>query len=68
MTDDEQKEIDAAVEEYLKNGGTVTVCETGARTEDLQVGQWGRRKPAAKPKPAAKSAAKSKKIKQQEIV
>ena len=48
MTDEERKEIDDAVKAYLKNGGTVTVCEPGARTEDIQVGQWGRKKPAAK--------------------
>jgi hypothetical protein len=50
MTDEERKEIDDAVKAYLKNGGTVTVCEPGARTEDLQVGQWGRKKPAPKSK------------------
>lgn len=36
------------VEEYLARGGTVTVCEPGARTEDLYVGQWGRKKAPAK--------------------
>lgn len=39
-TDDMEK----ALKEYFKKGGKVTVCEPGARTEDLQVGQWGRRK------------------------
>ena len=36
------------MEEYLARGGTVTVCEPHARTEDLYVGQWGRRKPSSK--------------------
>ena len=37
-----------SVEEYLARGGTITVCEPGARTEDLYVGQWGRKKAPAK--------------------
>jgi hypothetical protein len=44
----EAKEISDAVKEYLANGGKITQCAPNARTEDLQVGQWGRRK--AKPK------------------
>ena len=36
------------MEEYLARGGTVTVCEPGARTEDLYVGQWGRKKASGK--------------------
>ena len=44
-----------SVEEYLARGGTITVCEPGARTEDLYVGQWGRKKA-----PAKKSDAKAK--------
>ena len=35
-------------EEYIARGGVVTVCEPGARTEDLYVGQWGRKKAPAK--------------------
>ena len=38
------------MEEYLARGGTITVCEPGARTEDLYVGQWGRRKQSSKKK------------------
>jgi len=38
------------MEEYLARGGTITVCEPGARTEDLYVGQWGRRKQSKKKK------------------
>ena len=37
-----------SVEEYLARGGTITVCEPGARTEDLYVGQWGRKKASGK--------------------
>ena len=44
----EAKEIKDAVKEYLAKGGKITKCPPNARTEDLQVGQWGRRK--AKPK------------------
>ena len=36
------------VEEYLARGGSITVCEPGARTEDLYVGQWGRKKASGK--------------------
>ena len=36
------------MEEYLARGGVITVCEPGARTEDLYIGQWGRRKGAKK--------------------
>ena len=36
------------LEEYLARGGTITVCEPGARTEDLYVGQWGRKKASGK--------------------
>ena len=42
-------------EEYIARGGVVTVCEPGARTEDLYVGQWGRKK-----KPAKKAETKAK--------
>lgn len=44
-----------SVEDYLARGGTITVCEPGARTEDLYVGQWGRKKA-----PAKKAATKAK--------
>ena len=40
----EKDAVDAAVAKYLEKGGEVTVCETNARTPDLPVGQWGRRK------------------------
>jgi len=44
------------LKEYLARGGKITVCEAGARTENIQVGQWTRnrrRGPSKKP-PAAK--------------
>ena len=43
------------MEEYLARGGTVTVCEPGARTEDLYIGQWGRKKASGAKKAAAKA-------------
>ena len=46
------------MEEYLARGGTVTVCEPHARTEDLYVGQWGRKKAAAKVKSTETKAEK----------
>ena len=44
------------LKEYLARGGTITVCEAGARTENIQVGQWtrNRRRSPAKNTPAAK--------------
>ena len=39
----EAQEVKDAVAEYLKNGGKITRCEPFARTEDLVVGQWGRK-------------------------
>ena len=38
------KEDQAAFDEYFANGGKVTVCETGARTEDLVVNPWKKSK------------------------
>ena len=46
------------VEEYLARGGTITVCEPGARTEDLYVGQWGRKKASGKKADAPTKAEK----------
>lgn len=39
----EAQEVEDAVAEYLKNGGKITRCEPFARTENLTVGQWGRK-------------------------
>ena len=55
ITDEEaaaKEQLSKQIREYLDKGGTVTVCQPGAHTENLQVGQWGRRK--AKPKPPPK--------------
>ena len=39
----ELEELDQeSVKEYLARGGKITVCEAGARTENIQVGQWTR--------------------------
>jgi hypothetical protein len=47
------KFTEESVKEYLARGGKITVCETGARTENLQVGQWtrNRRRGPAKSQP-----------------
>lgn len=39
----EKEQIDSAIAEYLENGGKVTKCEPGARTENIITGQWGRK-------------------------
>jgi hypothetical protein len=36
------KLTEESVKEYLARGGSITVCEAGARTENIQVGQWTR--------------------------
>ena len=43
-----------SVKEYLARGGKITVCETGARTENIQMGQWtrNRRRAPSKSPPA----------------
>lgn len=38
----EVEETVETVEEFLARGGKIEVCEPGARTADLVVGQWGR--------------------------
>ena len=50
------KFTEESVKEYLARGGKITVCETGARTENLQVGQWtrNRRRGPSKSPPATK--------------
>ena len=56
-TKTKRKFVDAPVEtmeEYLARGGKITVCEPGARTEDLYIGQWGRRSPKGKKAKATK--------------
>jgi len=56
-TKTKRKFVDAPVEtmeEYLARGGKITVCEPGARTEDLYIGQWGRRSSKGKKAKATK--------------
>ena len=50
------KITEESVKEYLARGGKITVCETGARTENLQVGQWtrNRRRASSKSPPVTK--------------
>jgi len=43
----ERELLKAAVEEYKENGGVVTVCEPGARTEDIKTNMWGGKKKKA---------------------
>ena len=44
---DEEKDL---VEEYLKNGGTITKCKEGTSSYELGISnnQWGQRKPKQK--------------------
>ena len=37
------------INEYLARGGGITVCEAGARTEDIPQGQWTRNRRRVKP-------------------
>ena len=37
------------IDEYLARGGNITVCEAGARTEDIPQGQWTRNRRRVKP-------------------
>jgi len=50
------KITEESVKEYLARGGKITVCEAGARTENIQVGQWtrNRRRGPSKSPPATK--------------
>lgn len=50
------KFTEESVKEYLARGGKITVCEAGARTENIQVGQWtrNRRRGPSKSPPATK--------------
>jgi hypothetical protein len=40
----EQEVLAQAIKEFQEKGGKITMCEPGARTEDITVGQWGKRK------------------------
>ena len=50
------KFTEESVKEYLARGGKITICETGARTENIQVGQWtrNRRRALSKSPPVTK--------------
>ena len=37
------------INEYLARGGGMTVCEAGARTEDIPQGKWTRNRRRVKP-------------------
>lgn len=52
----QDKFTEESVKEYLARGGKITICETGARTENIQVGQWtrNRRRGPSKSTPNAK--------------
>jgi predicted peroxiredoxin len=40
--------VSESVAEYLARGGVITVCEPGARTEDIPQGQWTRNRSRVK--------------------
>ncbi len=42
MDEKEKAAHDAAIAEYLANGGKITICETNARTEGLVTNIWKR--------------------------
>lgn len=48
MDSKERKAYDAAVEEYFANGGTVTKCDIGERSEEGTKSVWGKRKKSKK--------------------
>lgn len=37
------------VDEYLARGGTITICEPGVRSTEMQTGQWTRNRRRVKP-------------------
>jgi hypothetical protein len=40
----EEEILEQAIKEWKEKGGKIQICEPGARTEDIVVGQWGKRK------------------------
>ena len=40
----EEEILEQAIKEWKEKGGKITICEPGARSEDIQIGQWGKRK------------------------
>jgi hypothetical protein len=49
--EEEQAAVDAAVAEFLANGGKITQCEYGVsgRVEGAGYGQWAKKKPSTSP-------------------
>ena len=47
----EQAEVDAAIAEFLANGGKITQCEYGVsgRVEGSSYSQWSKKKPSTSP-------------------
>jgi hypothetical protein len=47
----EQAEVDAAVAEFLANGGKITQCEYGksGRVEGASYSSWSKKKPSTSP-------------------
>lgn len=44
MDNNEREAYEAAVKEYLAKGGKITVCEPGARSEEVYTSVWGKSK------------------------
>ena len=49
--EEEQAAVDAAVAEFLANGGKITQCEYGVsgRAEGASYSQWSKKKPSTSP-------------------
>ena len=49
--EEEQAEVDAAIAEFLANGGTITQCEYGVsgRVDGAGYGSWSKKKPSTSP-------------------
>ena len=45
----DKAKLEEDLKEYLARGGKITVCEAGARTEDIPGGQWTRNRRRVKP-------------------
>ena len=50
MTTAEQEKHDAEIQAWLDKGNKITICEPGARTEDIKTNMWGGKKKKAKTK------------------
>jgi hypothetical protein len=51
MSKKDQAEVDAAVAEFLANGGTITQCAYGksGRVDGASYSQWSKKKPSTSP-------------------